>query len=72
MCATSGNTDELYNLHGTCKGCRRVTWLCRRDRRCSKYATTPKRGHVATPTGYTLSPDAEARRDGVTAEGAKG
>ena len=64
MCAICGNPktedpierwvspDQCYNLHGTCKGCRRVTWLCRRDRRCSKYATTPKRGYVAKLTGY--------------------
>ena len=44
--------DAYYGLKGSCVGCRRVTWLCRRDRRCSKYATTPKRGHVAKPTGF--------------------
>jgi hypothetical protein len=46
--------DECYNLRGTCRGCKRVTWLCRRTRKCSKYATTPKRGYVAMPTGYQL------------------
>jgi hypothetical protein len=44
--------DDYYRLTGTCKGCRRVTWLCRRDRRCARYATTVKRGYVAWPTGY--------------------
>ena len=41
-----------YGLTGTCCGCRRVSWLCRRDRRCSKYNQKPKRGYVALPTGY--------------------
>ena len=44
--------DWYYNLRGTCKGCRRVTWLCRRDRRCRKYATTIQKGYEARPTGY--------------------
>jgi hypothetical protein len=44
--------DNYYGLTGSCKGCRRVTWLCRRHRRCSKYAATPKRGYIAKPTGY--------------------
>jgi hypothetical protein len=44
--------DLYYNLRGTCKGCRRVTWLCRRDRRCRKYAATPVKGYIAMPTGF--------------------
>ncbi len=46
------NPDAYYGLTGTCVGCRRVTWLCRRDRRCSRYAKTPKRDHVTMPTGF--------------------
>ena len=44
--------DEYYNLRGTCKGCRRVIWLCRRDRRCRRYATTVQDGYLPRPTGY--------------------
>ena len=44
--------DIYYQLKGTCIGCRRVTWLCRRDRKCSKYSTKPKKGYTAKPTGY--------------------
>jgi hypothetical protein len=50
------NPDTYYRLAGTCVGCRRVTWLCRRYRRCSKYSATPKRGHEAMPTGFAPSP----------------
>jgi hypothetical protein len=50
--AAIADYDLYFNLRGTCKGCRRVTWLCRRDRKCSKYATTPVKGHVAMPTGF--------------------
>lgn len=45
--------EVYYGLTGTCGGCRRVSWLCRRDRRCSKYNKNPKRGYVAMPTGYS-------------------
>ena len=44
--------DCYYDLKGTCKGCRRVTWLCRRDRRCRRYNKKPKPGCVAKPTGF--------------------
>lgn len=44
--------DAYYGLSGTCRGCRRVTWLCRRDRKCAKYGRKPKKGFVAMPTGY--------------------
>jgi len=47
--------DSYYGLEGSCVGCRRVTWLCRRDRRCSKYAATPRRGYVASRTGYVAA-----------------
>ena len=46
------DNDNRYRLTGSCCGCRRVTWLCRRNRRCSKYATQPKPGYVATSTGF--------------------
>ena len=52
VCSAVSDPDAYYSLTGSCKGCRRVTWLCRRNRRCSKYAATPKRGYVAKPTGY--------------------
>lgn len=58
---TTNDIDAYYSLRGTCKGCRRVTWLCRRDRRCAKYATTPKRGHVARPTGYQPNASGQPR-----------
>ena len=44
--------DEKYKLSGTCLGCMRVTWLCRRYRRCSRYNTKPQRGFVSRPTGF--------------------
>ena len=44
--------DTYYGLTGTCVGCRRVTLLCRRDRKCGKYATKPRKGDVAMPTGF--------------------
>jgi len=44
--------DKKYKLTGTCVGCRRVTWLCRRNRRCSRYGATARPGFVATPTGF--------------------
>jgi hypothetical protein len=46
------STDAYYGLTGTCVGCRRVTVLCRRDRKCGKYATKPRKGAVARPTGF--------------------
>ena len=44
--------DTKYRLTGTCTGCRRVKWLCRRNRRCSRYSQTVQAGYVATPTGF--------------------
>ena len=44
--------DKKYGLTGSCIGCRRVTWLCRRDRKCGKYNRKPKAGYIARPTGY--------------------
>lgn len=44
--------DTIYRLSGSCLGCRRVTWLCRRNRRCSRYNQTARKGYVATPTGF--------------------
>ncbi len=44
--------DRYYNLRGSCRGCRRVTWLCRRDRRCLRYAMTIQKGYEVRPTGY--------------------
>jgi hypothetical protein len=49
---TLTNPDEYYGLTGTCRGCRRVSWLCRRHRRCTRYNAKPKKGHVARPSGY--------------------
>lgn len=58
--------DEKYHLTDTCVGCRRVTWLCARDRRCKRYATTPKPGYNPGSCGYERGNTAvtnEKRRD---------
>jgi len=34
-----------YGLTGTCRGCKRVSFACRRDRRCRRYNTRAKPGH---------------------------
>ena len=35
-------TIGFVKLSGSCVGCRRFTWLCRQDRRCSRFGTKPK------------------------------
>ena len=57
--------DTKYKLTGTCVGCMRVSWLCRRNRRCSRYKTTARSGFVATPTGFARENQYIQFADGV-------
>lgn len=51
--------DSAYKLTGTCRGCQRVTWLCRRDRRCERYATTARAGYTAQRRGFYPTEEAK-------------
>ena len=44
--------DVYYRLAGSCVGCRRVSWLCRRNQRCSRYSKKIKKGDAPYPTGF--------------------